>query len=308
MRRIIMLLCVGLFSFFVGMTSINAQSLDCSTLLKKGSRGESVRILQQMLNEKEKCNLALDGIFGTRTKNCVQQYQSHNNLSVDGIVGINTCSLLNGKTSSSKSSLTASSVKTYKRTGVVRAVVIVNKANVRSSASTSSKKIGTVKLGKVVEIIGQSNNWYKIKLNKTTGYISSELVSKDCIVVDISAQKLMVFTNGVKDWYTNVITGNKNVHDTPIGSYILEVANLKKDTYLNGEDEGGSYSSHVDYWMPFITVRGIGFHDASWRSPVQYNTNTYNGNGSHGCINMQHDAAEKLFTSIKKNTNVVVRK
>ncbi|MCI8459977.1 MAG: L,D-transpeptidase family protein [Bacilli bacterium] len=308
MKRIINITIIILVFFFVGMLNISAQELDCSIILKQGSKGENVRLLQNLLNQKENCALEVDGVYGKLTKSCVEQYQRNNNLSVDGIVGKNTCgSLTDTKISNEYQS---SAIETYNTTKTPRAIVIEKEANVRASNTTTSRIISKVKLGNSVKIISEDSNWYKIKGSKNSiGYIRKDLVAKDCILVDISSQKLYVFENGIKKWSTNVVTGNKNVHDTPIGSYTLEKANLKKDKYLKGtNDDGSKYSSHVDYWMPFITDRGIGFHDASWREAEEFNSNTYNGNGSHGCVNMQHEAAEKLYNSITKDVSVVIRK
>lgn len=49
--------------------------------IKKGSRGESVKILQGALH------LAQDGIFGNVTEEAVRAFQRKNNLKADGIVG-----------------------------------------------------------------------------------------------------------------------------------------------------------------------------------------------------------------------------
>lgn len=52
--------------------------------IKKGSRGESVKTLQKILN------LKADGIFGILTEEAVKEFQKANQLIVDGIVGNNT--------------------------------------------------------------------------------------------------------------------------------------------------------------------------------------------------------------------------
>lgn len=57
--------------------------------LKKGSRGEEVKLLQRKLN------LIVDGIFGSITDEAVRQFQKEENLKVDGIVGSETWSKLN---------------------------------------------------------------------------------------------------------------------------------------------------------------------------------------------------------------------
>ena len=58
-------------------------------VLKLGSRGNEVKVLQ------EKLNLKTDGIFGPLTEEAVKDFQRSNGLEVDGIVGANTLSKLN---------------------------------------------------------------------------------------------------------------------------------------------------------------------------------------------------------------------
>ena len=58
-------------------------------ILKLGSRGNEVKVLQ------EKLNLKADGIFGPLTEEAVKDFQRSNGLEVDGIVGDNTLSKLN---------------------------------------------------------------------------------------------------------------------------------------------------------------------------------------------------------------------
>lgn len=58
-------------------------------VLKLGSRGNEVKLLQ------EKLNLKTDGIFGPLTEEAVKDFQRSNGLKVDGIVGTNTLSKLN---------------------------------------------------------------------------------------------------------------------------------------------------------------------------------------------------------------------
>lgn len=59
------------------------------TTLKKGSRGNEVKILQQALN------LYPDGIFGPLTEEAVKEFQKANGLTADGIVGTKTWARLN---------------------------------------------------------------------------------------------------------------------------------------------------------------------------------------------------------------------
>lgn len=58
-------------------------------VLKLGSRGNEVKLLQEELN------LKTDGIFGPLTEEAVKDFQRSNGLEVDGIAGANTLSKLN---------------------------------------------------------------------------------------------------------------------------------------------------------------------------------------------------------------------
>ena len=58
-------------------------------ILKLGSRGNEVKVLQ------EKLNLKVDGIFGPLTEEAVKDFQRSNSLEVDGIAGADTLSKLN---------------------------------------------------------------------------------------------------------------------------------------------------------------------------------------------------------------------
>lgn len=66
--------------------------------LWRGSRGDSVRDLQQKLNANG-YKLAEDGVFGSNTYNAVLDYQRKNKLAVDGVVGDETWGSLNRTTS-----------------------------------------------------------------------------------------------------------------------------------------------------------------------------------------------------------------
>ncbi|OWK30967.1 TIGR02594 family protein [Sphingomonas mucosissima] len=64
--------------------------------IDRGARGQQVQLLQHLLNDKQKPRppLDLDGVFGPATERVVRNYQSRNQLEVDGIVGQRTWSSL----------------------------------------------------------------------------------------------------------------------------------------------------------------------------------------------------------------------
>ena len=68
--------------------------------IKYGSQGSDVKELQKLLNQNG-YSLDEDGIFGSKTQSAVRDYQTKNNLTVDGIVGNNTWGALTSGNSSS---------------------------------------------------------------------------------------------------------------------------------------------------------------------------------------------------------------
>ena len=293
--------------FFFTITSVDASTLRCDKYLSKGYRGEEVKKLQGILNDTMGCNLSVDGIFGSLTKKCVQSFQSTYHLKVDGIVGINTCSMLNSlstgsltsTTNEKSASLSSKKVKHISVSGY--AIVIGDKVNVRKSYTTESEILTTVELGKKVKLISKSGEWYKIKVGDVKGYIREDLLARDAIIVDISDQKLYFYREGKTIFTSKVVTGTKGVHDTPIGKYLLDISYKSKETHLK------EFDTYVDYWMPFVMSRGIGFHDADKRPASDYTKDHYTYDGSHGCVNMQKKNAKKLYKLLDQDTIVVVR-
>ncbi|PWH06679.1 hydrolase [Brachybacterium endophyticum] len=77
--------------------------LNAGHTLHSGVRGESVSALQAALND-HGSKLAVDGVFGHKTKSAVRDFQASNGLRVDGRVGPETRGALNGSSNGSSSS------------------------------------------------------------------------------------------------------------------------------------------------------------------------------------------------------------
>lgn len=305
MRKILRIVCV-MFLFLVNIDLVLAEDLNCNVLLKRGSKGDDVSVLQRKLNKYMDCDLDVDGIFGSKTYACVVKFQDKYNLEVDGVVGPKTCRKINSniKKVSNSSDLNVSN----------NSLVVTSKiAKVRYKSSNNSDVVKTISRGNVLKyytiVKNGDGNWYKIKVGSKYGYIKIGNTSRNVILVDISEQKLIYLKSGKVILNTRVVTGMRGNHDTPTGKYTLEVQNKEKARTLRGyNDDGSKYSAYVDYWMPFIMSRGIGFHDASWREISEFNDSTYIYDGSHGCINMKSEDAKKLYNNVKTDTDVVIRK
>jgi len=55
--------------------------------LGPGSRGEAVKVLQRLLNEKRGARLSVDGVYGAATRNAVVIFQNHVRMTPHGTVG-----------------------------------------------------------------------------------------------------------------------------------------------------------------------------------------------------------------------------
>ena len=124
------------------------------------------------------------------------------------------------------------------------------------------------------------------------------------VQVDLTNQKVYLVKNGIVTLSTDCVTGKYTDPErrTPAGTYYLYAK--QRNRILRGTrlpDGSWPYESPVDYWMPFN--RGVGLHDADWRS--SFGGNIYYNSGSHGCINLPVNVAGTLYNSIKVNTPVV---
>lgn len=117
------------------------------------------------------------------------------------------------------------------------------------------------------------------------------------VEINLTSQHLFLYKDGELVIETDFVSGRViRGNATPCG--IFGLTYKTKDATLRGS----TYESHVDYWMPFNG--NIGMHDATWRST--FGAAIYIRNGSHGCINLPHSAAETIYDAIEKNYPVIV--
>lgn len=69
-------------------------TVSVSGLSKMGSQSNEVRLIQQELTNRGYFTSAIDGIYGTKTKNAVIKFQKDNGLDPDGIAGVKTLKAL----------------------------------------------------------------------------------------------------------------------------------------------------------------------------------------------------------------------
>lgn len=117
------------------------------------------------------------------------------------------------------------------------------------------------------------------------------------IEINMTKQKLWFYLDGKTKIETPIVTGDMlRRRSTPEGVYYV----YGKQT--NRILRGPGYASHVNYWMP--VKGGVGIHDALWRK--EFGGDIYKKEGSHGCINLPLEAAEKLYGLIEIGVPVVM--
>lgn len=117
------------------------------------------------------------------------------------------------------------------------------------------------------------------------------------VEIDLTSQHLWLYKDGELVEDTDFVSGNVSKgYNTPVGVYGI--------TYKerNATLRGATYTSHVDYWMPFNG--NVGMHDASWRS--SFGEDIYLRNGSHGCVNLPPKKAKVIYEYVEKGEPVIV--
>lgn len=123
--------------------------------------------------------------------------------------------------------------------------------------------------------------------------------------INITKQHLWFVKDGSVVLESDFVSGKESdpTRLTPSGTYYIY--NKERNRVLRGTKQPNGkyeYESPVSYWMPFN--KGIGLHDASWRST--FGRDIYINSGSHGCINLSTGFAGSLYSQIYVNLPVVV--
>ena len=123
--------------------------------------------------------------------------------------------------------------------------------------------------------------------------------------INITKQHLWFVKDGSVVLESDFVSGKESdpTRLTPSGTYYIY--NKERNRVLRGTKQPNGkyeYESTDSYWMPFN--KGIGLHDASWRST--FGGNIYINSGSHGCINLPTGFAGSLYSQIYVNLPVVV--
>lgn len=125
------------------------------------------------------------------------------------------------------------------------------------------------------------------------------------IEVDIADQHVYFYRDGSLVLDSDCVSGTfyDPSYRTPYGAFSIYLK--EKDRTLHGtrySDGSFEYSTFVNYWMAFY--KGYGLHDAPWRG--DFGGSIFLESGSHGCVNLPLDVAEKLYENIYEGMPVIV--
>jgi hypothetical protein len=162
---------------------------------------------------------------------------------------------------------------------------------------------------------------YQIYIRATDGYGHSTLtgwndfvVSYQRIVVSLSQQRLWAY-DGKSLFLTSLVTTGNRALPTPTGEFMI-LAKFHPFTFRSPWPKSSPYwyPPSLTEWAMLFKVGGYFIHDAPWRSVFgpgsnsQLGTPGNNYTGTHGCINVPTDVAQKLFAWAPDGTAVIVQK
>ena len=132
-------------------------------------------------------------------------------------------------------------------------------------------------------------------------YSSSSGVGTSYVEVSIREQKVFLFKNGENIFTTDCVTGTDGTTDTEKG--VFQVTWKASPTTLRDVDQKGvKYEQPVEYWIAFNGTQGM--HDAQWRGG--FGGDIYKSWGSHGCVNLPLDAAQRIYSEVGVYCPVIV--
>ncbi len=184
--------------------------------------------------------------------------------------------------------------------------------------------------GDTVDVEGVGYYGYKVNTEKEVEQISEDLKSGEAVSrepiykkteaadpdsnygfgstyveVALSEQHLWVYQGGSVVVDTDFVSGNDDdKHRTPEGAYFAY--DKQQDKIMRGDiqaDGSYGYESHADYWIR-LTGEGVGLHDAPWRS--DFGGSIWQGNGSHGCINIPASVMPTIYNNVAEGTPIVL--
>ena len=158
------------------------------------------------------------------------------------------------------------------------------------------------KLKKTILAGGSSNIYCTWDIPDSTVSSLNSSLGGTYILISIEKQHMWMFVGGSLFIETDVVTGRDNaLNRTSTGMF--SVWSKARNIHLVGTLGNDTWDSPVQYWMA-ITHKGVGIHDASWKSV--YGGTIYKYAGSHGCINTPLSVVSQMYANAPTGTPVLV--
>lgn len=190
---------------------------------------------------------------------------------------------------------------TLKSLDVKKVVYATANLNIRSMPGTEYSILETIDKFVSIRVLDEIDDWYFVMTNEYTfGYVNkqyTEELNDIYVIVDKSEQRLFLYHNNELQISTVVTTGKNS---TPSDTGKFQIYSKQEGRYLTGT----GYRAWVDYWMPYNG--GEGLHDANWHNI--FGTDSYQTNGSHGCVNLPPAIAKDIYNNVFVGTTVLVHK
>jgi hypothetical protein len=132
-------------------------------------------------------------------------------------------------------------------------------------------------------------------------YSSKNGIGKKYVEVSIDEQKVYLVENDEIIFESDCVTGTYGYTETTKG--VFQVQSKASPTVLKDTDKNGNkYEQPVEYWIAFNGSQGM--HDATWRG--EFGGQIYKTWGSHGCVNLPLESAERIYKEVYVYYPVIV--
>lgn len=147
------------------------------------------------------------------------------------------------------------------------------------------------------------------KAEREPAYALNSTIDEDFggtyIEVDLINQTVYVYQGGSLIFSCACVSGTNSVPSRRTVTGVFSIYDKERNRTLKGAagpDGQPSYTSFVNFWMPFY--EGYGLHDAPWRG--SFGGQIYQSSGSHGCVNLSYSSAQTIWDNCSVGTPVVV--
>lgn len=188
--------------------------------------------------------------------------------------------------------------------------------NIRSSASTSSSKIGSIPQGKQVTCLGSSNGWYKVKYNGVTGWVSGQYLSNTKsqsntktivtkIMINRGQRTLKAYDKSGNIVMSTYCAVGKSSTPTPTGTFTIVKKISNRPYYKDGIAGGAPNNPLGPRWLGLNLGKGSGYGQ-TYGIHGNNNPSSIGLAVSGGCIRVDNNQIKQLYDMCIIGTTVII--